>query len=81
MAELIKEHVCIGTSTINKKIVPELMIWRGHTYQFTELGLHHTTLDGNTLIHIFSMSTQEANFQISLNTKTLLWTLEAIETV
>jgi len=81
MAEQIKEPVFIVTSKTSRKMLPQFMEWRGRTYQFIHLGLHHTTFDGDILIHIFSMVTKEANFQISLNTKTLLWTLEAIETV
>lgn len=81
MAELIKESIFIGTNKASKKMVPEFMIWRGRTYQFTSVGLHHTTYDGDILIHLFSMSSSSACFRISFNSKTLLWTLEAIETV
>jgi hypothetical protein len=81
MAEQIKEPIYVVTSKTSRNVVPECMIWRGRTYQFLHLGLHHTTFDGDTLIHIFSMCTKEASFQISLNTKTLLWTLVAIEPI
>lgn len=79
MAEFIHEPVYIGTDKTEKAIVPAVMDWRGRTYQFVQLGLHHTTFDGDTLIHIFSMVTTQASFQILLNTKTLLWTLENVE--
>lgn len=81
MAEQITEPVIVVTSKISRKVLPQVMFWRGRTYQFIHLGLHHTTVDGDTLIHIFSMATAQASFQIALNTKTLLWTLESVETV
>ncbi len=81
MAELIKESIYIGTNKARKMMMPEYMIWRGRTYQFTDIGLHHTTYEGDVLIHIFSMSTSGACFRIFFNTKTLLWTLEGMETL
>jgi len=60
MAELIKESIYIGTNKARKMMMPEYMIWRGRTYQFTDIGLHHTTYEGDVLIHIFSMSTSGA---------------------
>lgn len=81
MAEQIKESVYVVTSKTSRTVIPRSMMWRGRTYEYLTLGLHHTAFDGDTLIHIFSMSTNEANFQISLDTKTLMWTLEAVETV
>lgn len=79
MAELIKEPIYIVTNKASRKMVPEFMIWRGRTYQFTSIGLHHTTYDGDVLIHLFSMTTTSACFRISFNTKTLLWILESME--
>jgi len=81
MAELIKESVFIATSKTSRKLLPECMIWRGRTYQFTSVGLRHATYDGDVLIHVFTMTTESACFRISLNSKTLLWTLESVEAV
>lgn len=81
MAEKINESICIGTNIHSRTVVPQSMIWRDRTYQFTNMGLHHTTYDGDVLIHLFSMITTSAYFRISFNTKTLLWTLEGVEPV
>lgn len=81
MAELINEPIYIVTNKVSRKMVPEYMIWLGRTYHFTSIGLHHTTYEGDVLIHLFSMITISACFRISFNTKTLLWTLEAIEPI
>ncbi len=81
MAELIKESINIGTNKARREMVPECMIWRGRTYQFTSIGLHHTTYEGDVLIHLFSMTTTSACFRISFNTNTLLWILESVEAI
>ncbi len=76
MAEIIRESIFIETDIMSVKLQPKYMIWRGRTYQFISIGLHHTTYDGDILIHLFSMITTSACFRISFNTKTLFWTLE-----
>jgi hypothetical protein len=79
MAEIITEPVHVRTNVTSLKLLPQSMIWRGRTYQFIQTGLYHTTFDGDTLMHMFSMCTSQASFQIALNSKTLLWTLMAVE--
>lgn len=60
---------------------PLYMQWRGRKYQFISCGLHHTTHNGDVLLHVFTVNTNAGSFQLVFNTKTLSWILEAIETI
>lgn len=51
------------------------MLWRERQYIITKIGLHHTTREGRTLLHIFSVTDGTTAFKLELNTETLGWKL------
>ncbi len=81
MADRIDESVTVATALLSKTIVPERVEWRHHTYICTRCTMQYTSMDGQTLLHVFFMTTKEACMQIVLNTRSLRWTLQAIETL
>lgn len=53
-------------------------MWDGRVYPVLKVGLHHTYRQGRDLFHVFSVSSINIFFRISLDTTTLHWTLEEI---
>lgn len=82
MAEVIDERVSVGllSNHLKGSVMPVTLYWRGRKYQMTKLGLHHTTHEGRTLLHIFSMTDGVTFFKLRLDTETLLWRLLEVET-
>lgn len=81
MAEVIQDLVgvvCISKPN-PKRILPWKIYWQGRTYTITKVGLHHPMRKGRTLFHIFSVTDDTTFFRLSLDTDSLLWTLEEIE--
>ena len=54
------------------------LIWNGRTYKIDELGLHYTYKSGLTFFHVFCVSSQNVNFKIELDTRSLLWNLKEV---
>lgn len=81
MSEIIQEPVSIATALTHNTILPSTMLWKQRTYTFLSCSMHYTRFEGDVLLHIFSMTTENACMQIALNTKTLRWTLQEIESV
>lgn len=65
-------------SDIKRRIFPYSLTYRQQTYKIDHLGLHHTSRTGQTLFHIFSVSSGHLFFRLKLNTNNLLWTLEEV---
>ncbi|KKS52110.1 MAG: hypothetical protein UV17_C0051G0015 [Candidatus Gottesmanbacteria bacterium GW2011_GWA1_42_26] len=59
-------------------VIPKQLRWKNQIYQIQKIGLHYTLYQGNTLIHMFSVCDQNHYFLLSLDTKTLHWTLEQV---
>lgn len=57
---------------------PRQVIWEGRVFQVVKVGLHHHYKKGNTLYHVFSVSTHTLYFRLLFNTENLFWTLEEI---
>ena len=74
MVETIDEQV-----SVNFCISPTSIVWRGRQYQIIKVGFHHTTHQGRTLFHIFSVTDGASFFKLQLNTETLGWRLMEIE--
>lgn len=55
--------------------LPWRVKWKGRVYQVSQLGLHHTRQDGNTLHHIFSVVASGLLLRLDLNSLTLVWHL------
>ncbi len=67
-----KVDVVLANST------PLSMHWRNRDYKITKVGLHHTYLEGKTLIHIFSCLSGTLFLKLKLNSKSLQWRLEEV---
>lgn len=61
-----------------RQVLPGEVVWESKTYLITKIGLHHTFRQGQTLYHVFSVTSGNLFFRLVLNTKTLFWTLEEI---
>jgi len=59
-------------------VTPRRLFWNGRLFRTTQLGLHHTQHQGQTLLHFFSVVSQGLFFKLKLDTDTLHWTLEEI---
>lgn len=58
--------------------LPKHIKWNSRVYTITKLGLHYTKFEGKTLMHIFSVCSQDHYFLLSFNTQSLQWILEQI---
>lgn len=58
---------------------PRFVTWKNRDYEIKKVGLHHKYLKGNTLYHIFSVTTDTIFMRLKLNTKSLTWVLEEFE--
>lgn len=78
--EIIDEKVAVITvyDRNNGLTMPVKMKWQGRVYPLRKLGYHHKTKQGQTLIHIYSVSNRELAFRLELNTDNLIWTLKEV---
>jgi hypothetical protein len=59
--------------------VPYSLTWRGRTYKITKVGLHHTTREGRTLLHLFSVTDGNTYFKLQFDTDQLTWRLLEVD--
>jgi len=80
MIEKIGERVSVSLiyNANTGKLLPSHLKWKNQLFYIHQLGLHYTRYEGTTLIHMFSVCDQTHYFLLSLDTKTLHWTLEQI---
>jgi hypothetical protein len=80
MQEKINEKVSVIMLYDRNKgtVAPVRLKWQGRFYDIEKTGYHHILKKGNTLIHIFAVSTKTLFFRLSLDTSNLHWTLEEI---
>ncbi len=66
--------------TVFKKnlVWPKALKWNGRVYQINKVNMRHQTLDGQTLVHYFSVSNNDNFFKLAFNTKNLQWKLEQV---
>lgn len=71
MNQMINEtvNVVLANST------PLSMHWRNRDYKITKVGLRHDYLEGKTLVHVFSVLSNDLFLKLKLNTKNLTWNL------
>ena len=62
----------------NRRVYPAELFWQNQKNKITKLGLHHTYKTGNTLFHVYSVSTDLLSFKLQLDTSNLFWTVEQI---
>lgn len=55
--------------------IPLTMHWRNRDYKITKVGLQHNYLEGKTLVHIFSVLSNDLFLKLKLDTKYLSWVL------
>lgn len=77
MGEVIDEQVSVNLLSSR----PTSMLWNGRQYSITKVGLHHTTREGRTLLHIFSVTDGTTSFKLELNSETLSWKLLEIDSL
>lgn len=80
MNEVINEPVSIVMvyNAVQQTVKPVKMLWRGREYQIEKIGYHHKEKQGNTLFHIFSVTSQNTAFKLQLDTETLHWKLQEL---
>jgi hypothetical protein len=83
MSENIDESISVDllSNHIKGKAYPWVIHWRGARYMITKVGLHHTTHEGRTLLHLFSVTDGNTYFKLQFNTETLGWRLLEIEAI
>lgn len=83
MPEFINEQVSVNllSNHLKRSTAPTSLYWRGRRYTITKVGLHHTTREGRTLVHIFSVTDGAAFFNLRLDTDTLQWKLIELESL
>lgn len=83
MAEIIDELVSVNLlfNHLKRSAMPTSLYWRGRRYTITQVGLHHMTYDGRTLLHIFSVTDGTTAFKLELNSEALLWRLLEIDSL
>lgn len=57
---------------------PKVLFWRGRDYVL-QMGFHHTTREGRTLCHVFSVTDGNTFFKLKLDTETLNWKLLEVD--
>lgn len=55
------------------KAIPKSLIWKNRLYPITKVGFHHVYKTGETLFHVFSVTTPNLFFRLILNTENLQW--------
>ena len=58
---------------------PLSMHWRNRDYKITKIGLRHDYIEGKTLIHMFSVLSNDLFLKLKFNTKYLTWNLMEID--
>ena len=58
--------------------IPLSMHWRNRDYKITKVGLRHDYLEGKTLVHVFSVLSNDLFLKLKFNTKHLTWNLMEI---
>lgn len=61
-----------------RAVRPSSVIWAGRTYPIIKVGLHHKLYKGETLVHIYSVVSNNIFFRLELNTDSLLWRLTEV---
>lgn len=71
MNQIINEtvNVVLANST------PLSIHWRNRDYKITKVGLRHDYLEGKTLVHVFSVLSNDLFLKLKFNTKHLTWNL------
>ena len=55
--------------------IPLVVIWKNRNYKITKIGLRHNYYEGKTLIHVFSVLSDDLFMKLKFDTKDLSWRL------
>jgi len=82
MANVIDEQISVvlWSNHLKRSVLPAAFYWRGRRYQISQVGLHHTFRNGNTLLHVFSVTDGINYYRLEMNAETLGWKLIEVET-
>ncbi len=75
--EQIKACVIFGRDI---KMKPLWFVWNNKRYTINDITYTWLCKEGNDLLYFFSVTDGSTLFELSYSTKTLVWTLTAIET-
>ncbi len=80
MIETLNEPISVKTIYDHKKnrVYPMDILWQGQTARIKKIGLHYVYKTGDTLFHVFTVTTDQLSFKLQLNTGNLFWTVEEI---
>ncbi len=78
MLEDIDEIVEVITVFKKNGVWPKILKWKGRIYKIKNINMVHQVMDGNSLIHYFSVSDNVNFFKLAFNTKNLQWKLEQV---
>ena len=80
MNESINEKISVVTIYDREKgtIQPYQLKWQGKKYTINKIGYYHKIRVGRGMKHIFSVTDGNMFFRLSLDSETLIWTLEHI---
>lgn len=62
------------------KMQPVRFSWNGRTLAVKEITYRWTSMDGEAVLHHFSVTDGSTLFQLTFNAATLLWSLDRVET-
>lgn len=81
--ETVDEPISVIASfnpSLSCKIKPIKFLWGKRAFEIKEITYQWKTTEGRRVIHHFSVTDGGTLYEISFNSDTLLWKLEALET-
>lgn len=79
---LMNQRIDEQVNVVMANNIPLTMHWRNRDYRITKVGLQHNYLEGKTLVHIFSVLSNDLFLKLKLDTKYLSWVLlETFESI
>jgi hypothetical protein len=80
MIQTLSEPISVKTVYDHKKrkVFPAEILWQGQPERVKKIGLHYVYRTGDTLFHVFTVTTANLSFKLQLNTSNLFWTVEQI---
>lgn len=73
MNEKIDEPITVN---LDHNSLPSSVIWKNRFYEITKIGFHHKYKIGQTIIHVFSVTTDSLFLRLELDSSNLLWRLK-----
>lgn len=78
MYEEIREQVAVVAIFKNGRVLPYSFSWRGRKYKVEQINLEHSERRGDDLLFCFSITASGNSYELSLDSRHLVWTLEKI---